>query len=149
GGEQVETQNVLGTRQTDLLAATDFLFPQGIDHHRLLAGVRGISPIVASFARRIAGLGRLSDGAPGLTPAVHQRVDVLIVGGGRTGLAAAAELGRAAHLVDDGPSLGGALTALDPEEAQRLEERARQQGAELAPRSSVVALSREPDDGTG
>jgi sarcosine oxidase subunit alpha len=149
GGEQVETQNVLGTRQTDLLAATDFLFPQGIDHHRLLAGVRGISPIVGSFARRIAGLGRLSDGAPETKPAEHRRVDVLIVGGGRTGLGAAAELGRAAYLVDDGPSLGGALTALDPEQAQRLEARARQQGAELAPHSAMLALSREPEDGTG
>lgn len=149
GGEQVETQNVLGTRELDLLAATDFLFPQGIDHHRLLAGVRGLSPIVGGFARRIAGLGRLADGAPELKAAEQLRVDVLVVGGGRTGLRAAAELGSAAYLTDDGPSLGGALTALEPEQARKLEARAREQGARLSPRSTVLALSREPDDGSG
>lgn len=149
GGEEVETQNVLGTRQTDLLAATDFLFPEGIDHHRLMAGVRGISPIVGNFARRIAGLGRLADSAPPAHPAERVELQVLIVGGGRAGLTAAARLGARATLADDGPALGGALGALDPPQALRLVRSAQQAGAHLHQRTSVVSLSREPDDGSG
>jgi sarcosine oxidase subunit alpha len=149
GGERVETQNVLGSRETDLLAAADFLFPQGIDHHRLMAGVRGISPLVGNFARRIAGLGRLADSVPSVSPAEPLHLQVLIVGGGRRGLSAAARLGHRAALVDDGRELGGALTALDPAQARRLATDARSTGARLLERHSVVALSREPDDGTG
>jgi sarcosine oxidase subunit alpha len=149
GGEQVQTQNVLGTRETDLLAAADFLFPQGIDHHRLMAGIRGISPLVGNFARRIAGLGRLADSAPAVAPARRLEVPLLIVGGGSTGLAAAARLGARATLVDDGHELGGALMALDPKRARALAAAARASGATLHARASVLALSREPDDGTG
>lgn len=149
GGEQVETQNVLGTRETDLLAAADFLFPQGIDHHRLMAGVRGVSPILQSFARRVAGLGRLANHAEPLKPAERVEVQVLIVGGGRAGLSAAATFDKRATLVDDGHQLGGALTALDPRAAQTLAAVAAKSGAQLWSRSSVLALSREPDDGSG
>jgi sarcosine oxidase, subunit alpha len=149
GGERVETQNVLGTRETDLLAAADFMFPQGIDHHRLMAGIRGISPLVSHFARRIAGLGRLADRAPAVMPAERREVPLLIVGGGGSGLAAATAFGARATLVDDGPSLGGALTALEPKRAESMAERARASGAVLHSHSSVLALSREPDDGSG
>lgn len=149
GGEQVETQNVLGTRETDLLAAADFLFPQGIDHHRLMAGVPGISPLVSSFARRVAGLGRLAERAPEAQPAERVELAALVVGGGRAGLQAAASLGERAWLVDDGHELGGALTALDPPRARELVSAARASGARLSSRSSVLALSREPDDGSG
>jgi sarcosine oxidase subunit alpha len=149
GDEQVETQNVLGTRETDLLAAADFLFPQGIDHHRLMAGVRGLSPLVGNFARRIAGLGRLADSAPPVHRAERLELPVLIVGGGRAGLTAAAHLGARATLVDDGHALGGALTALDPPRAVALANAARDAGARLLSHSSVVALSREPEDGSG
>lgn len=149
GGEQVETQNVLGTRETDLLAAADFFFPQGIDHHRLMAGVPGISPLVSNFARRIAGLGRLADHSPETRSAERVELDVLIVGGGRAGLQAAARWGARSWLVDDGHELGGALTALNPARARELTATAQASGARLLSRSSVLALSREPDDGSG
>lgn len=148
GGEVVETQNVLGSRETDLLSAADFLFPQGIDHHRLMAGVRGLGPIVGSFARRIAGLGTLADRAPAIQPAEHVELPVLIVGGGRKGLAVAAQLGGLATLADDGAAFGGSLLALDPPRATVLRDEARSAGAVLLERTSVVALSREPDDGS-
>lgn len=149
GGEVVETQNVLGSRETDLLAAADFLFPQGIDHHRLMAGVRGLSPLVVSFARRIAGLGTLADRAPAPQPAERRELPVLIIGGGRKGLALAAQLGPLATLADDGPELGGSLLALDPARAQALSAHARSAGATMLEQHSVVALSREPDDASG
>lgn len=149
GGEVVETQNVLGSRETDLLSAADFLFPQGIDHHRLMAGVRGLSPLVGSFARRIAGLGKLAERVPAASPAERRELPVLIVGGGRKGLALAAALGKLATLVDDGPRLGGSLLALDPPRAGAMSTSARAAGAAVLEQHSVVALSREPDDTTG
>jgi sarcosine oxidase subunit alpha len=149
GGEEVETQNVLGTRETDLLAAADFLFPQGVDHHRLLAGVRGLGPLVGNFARRIAGLGRVADRAPAPQQAERLELPALIIGGGRRGLAAAARLGKRATLVDDGQALGGALTALDPPRATELIEQARTAGARLLSPANVLSLSREPEDGSG
>lgn len=149
GGEQIETQNVLGSREMDLLAATDFLFPRGIDHHRLMAGVRGLSPIVTSFARRIAGLGRVADRPSERHEAERLELPVLIVGGGARGLTAAARLGARATLADDGSVLGGALGLLEPPRAAALVSAAEQAGARLLPRTSVLALSREPDDGSG
>lgn len=148
-GDVIETQNVLGTRRLDLLAATDFLFPQGIDHHRLMAGVPGVSPIVSNVARRIAGLGRLADHAPAVQPARRLDVPLLIVGGGPSGLRAAIRWGERALLVDDGPVLGGSLTALDPPAAAALAAEARRCGAVIESRASVLSLSREPDDGSG
>ena len=148
GGEVVETQNVLGTRETDLLSATDFLFPRGIDHHRLMAGVRGISPIVSSFARRIAGLGRVAESPSATHAAERVELETLIVGGGSSGLLAAARLGARAWLADDGPTLAGAQNALNPPRGLALVAAARQAGARLLPRTTVLALSREPEDGT-
>lgn len=149
GGEQVETQNVLGTRETDLLAATDFLFPQGIDHHRLMAGVRGASPLVAALARRVAGLGRLPDSARPAQPAKRVELPLLIVGGGASGLKAAARFGSRATLADDGLTLGGSLAALAPRDAAALVADAQRSGAQLLAQTGVLALSREPDDGSG
>ena len=148
GGERVETQNVLGTRRTDLLAASDFLFPQGVDHHKLMAGVPGMGSLLGSFARRVAGLGRLPDGALPARPAERLELPLLIVGGGRAGLEAAARFGPLATLVDDGAVLGGAVCALEPKRAEALARRARERGARLLERTSVLSLSREPDDGT-
>lgn len=149
GGEEVQTQNVLGTRETDLLAATDFLFPRGIDHHRLLAGVRGASPLVAALARRVAGLGRLPDLARPPQPAERVELPLMIVGGGPSGLKAAAHFGSRAALADDGLALGGSLAALAPREATALVADAQRGGAQLFARTSVLALSREPEDGSG
>ena len=149
GGERIETQNVLGSRELDLLQASDFLFPGGIDHHRLLAGIRGVSGLLQAFARRVAGLGELPDAVQEPRQAVQRELDVLVVGGGRAGLVAARELGRRALLVDDQPELGGSLAALEPAQASALANAATQSGAELLPRTTAFALSREPDDGSG
>lgn len=110
GGEKVSTQNVLGTRRTDLLRVTDWFFPKGIDHHHLFAGVPGVSGMMTSFARKMAGLGRLPDeGAP---PRATRRleVDVTVIGGGVAGASTAsalAALGLRVTLVDEGDELGG------------------------------------------
>lgn len=148
GGENVETQNVLGTREVDLLGATDFLFPHGIDAHRLFTSVRGASGMVTRFARRIAGLGKLPDVARAPVAAERRDVDVVVVGGGATGLALAARLGPRATLVDDALELGGLARLLDPAGAPVRLAAARAAGAELLDETSAVGAYREPDDGT-
>lgn len=118
GGEVVSTQNVLGTRRTDLLRVTDWFFPDGIDHHHLLVGVPGVSSMMTTFARKMAGLGRLPDAPLGEHPAQRMACDVLVVGGGGAGLDVAAALGASGHavtLVDEGLALGGDQLSLgDP-----------------------------------
>jgi sarcosine oxidase, subunit alpha len=149
GGERVETQNVLGTRELDLLGATDYLFPRGMDHHRLFAGVRGVSSLVQAFARRVSGLGTLADAAEAERPAERREVEALVVGGGAAGLAAAAVLGQGSLLVDDQLELGGALAALEPEAAAAAIAKAERAGCELAAHATVAGLFREPEDGSG
>jgi len=149
GGEEIETQNVLGTRGVDALRAADFLFPKGIDHHRLFAGIRGVSEVVQSFARQVAGLGRIPDEIEDVREAERRDVDVLVVGGGRAGLELGAKLGARALVVNDGPRLGGSLAALDPAAAAEAVARARARGAAVRPSTMAVGLFREPETGDG
>jgi sarcosine oxidase, subunit alpha len=149
GGESVETQNVLGSRELDLLNATDFLFPHGIDAHRLLTSVTGATGVVTRLARRIAGLGRLPDEAAPVRAAKRRELDVLIVGGGGTGLALASALGARATLVDDALELGGRLRLFEPELAAAAEAKARAAGATLLGETTALGAYREPDDGSG
>jgi sarcosine oxidase, subunit alpha len=150
GGEQIETQNVLGSRELDLLRATDFLFPRGIDHHKIFAGVRGLSTVVQGFARRVAGLGLLPEQARSARPGRRRELDVLIVGGGAAGLAAAELLGSCRTLlVDDALTLGGSLSALDPGAAADAVARARKGGAQLDSSTTALGLYREPESTHG
>jgi sarcosine oxidase subunit alpha len=149
GGEEIETQNVLGTRGVDALRAADFLFPKGIDHHRLFAGIRGVSGMVQTFARQVAGLGRLPDEVEAIRDAERRDVDVLVVGAGRTGLELGAALGGRALVVNDGPHLGGSLAALDPAAADEAVRRAGARGAELRASTMAVGLFREPETSDG
>ena len=135
---------MLGTRGIDALRAADFLFPHGIDHHRLFAGIRGVSGVVQSFARRVAGLGTLPDEVAPIRDATRLAADVLIVGGGPAGLAAAAELtGARVILVDDAPNLGGSLRALGPTRVDEI--LSRLATVDLRGGTTAVALLREPE----
>jgi sarcosine oxidase subunit alpha len=127
-GLRLETQNVVGTRETDLLRASDWLFPHGMDHHELLAGVpiagRVLQRGLQAFARRMAGLGRLPDPSPAHPPAEpaaeRRNADVLVVGAGASGMAAALELlrrGRQVEVVDEDLTCGGGLRALQGDDA--------------------------------
>ncbi|MCS6898723.1 MAG: 2Fe-2S iron-sulfur cluster-binding protein [Myxococcales bacterium] len=114
-GTRVETQNVLGTRTTDLLRVTDWFFPNGIDHHHLLAGVPGLSSLMQSFARRVAGLGTLPERPAPEARGRASSIDALVIGGGPSGIAAASTLathGLQVVLVDDALDLGGGARAL-------------------------------------
>jgi sarcosine oxidase subunit alpha len=112
GGEAVIAQNVVGSRKADLLRVTDWFFSQGIDHHHLMAGIPGLSDVMQSFARKVAGLGRLPSEVQPTLPARRVEVDVVIIGAGVAGIAIASRLAaaqRSVILVDDGIDLGGSL----------------------------------------
>ena len=120
-GQVLETQNTLGTRDIDLLQMADWLFPHGVNHHELFAGVPVLQDVMQSLARRVVGLGVLPstktiDGAP-TSPALRRSVPVLVVGAGAAGLAVAtafARKGMDVELVDEGYEVGGSLRALPP-----------------------------------
>jgi sarcosine oxidase subunit alpha len=121
-GMLVETQNVVGSRERDLLRVADWFFPEGLNHHELLAGVPGVSRVMQGLARRIAGLGTLPEPrSPDLPPdvpsppAIRRTLDALVIGAGPFGMGAAVELasrGRTVEVVDDDLTWGGSLRAL-------------------------------------
>ena len=123
GGERVDAQNVVGSRKADLLRVTDWFFARGLDNHHLMAGVPGLSDVMQSVARKVAGLGRLPSAVAPPHPARRLETDVLVAGGGVAGIAAASRLCQGGSrlrvvLVDDGLTLGGALACAPPRAAE-------------------------------
>jgi sarcosine oxidase subunit alpha len=112
-GLVVETQNALFTARWDALAAVDAIYRSGLDHHHLMTCNRLANGAAVALSRRLAGLGRIPDAAPApLPPAVEERFDALVVGGGPAGLGAAEALAAAGLrllLVEGEGALGGHL----------------------------------------
>jgi len=109
-GMTITSQNTLGSREVDLLRMTDWFFPEGLNHHELFAGVPGVQTAMQVFARRVAGLGLLPDEAKAPRAATRRKVDVVVVGAGPAGMAAAtaaARIGRSVEILDDGLVPGG------------------------------------------
>ena len=137
-GAKIERQNVVLSSKLDLLRATDWFFPNGMNHHEMFAGVPGVQSVMQAFARRVSGLGELPDAAlaPMTGPLPTLRADVAVIGAGPAGLLAAtaiAATGAKTLLVDEQRELGGcllyfphgvrvrlgSLDAIDPEQARQ------------------------------
>ena len=113
-GLVVERQNAFPSAQVDFLQAIDWFFPEGMDHHEMFSWLPGpLHRAMQRVARRVGGLGTLPDAAPAEVPPVARlRLDVLVVGGGPAGLAAATEAarsGRQVVLVEEDDEPGGTL----------------------------------------
>lgn len=91
-GMRCESQNVLGSAQHDLLAMTDFLFPEGLDHHEMFTWSKPANRAMQLIAREIAGVGTLPDDVEGPSETQRHDVDVLVIGGGLAGLTLATAL---------------------------------------------------------
>ncbi|MBX3270764.1 MAG: (2Fe-2S)-binding protein [Sandaracinaceae bacterium] len=144
-GMVIETQNVVGSAERDLLALTDWFFPGGLKHHDMFTWSEAANKAMQKVARRVAGIGRLPDAVRELVEARTCEVDLLVIGGGPAGLAAAAHAARAGldvALVDEALALGGSLAwwPLDPlEAAEPWIEAARAAGARLSARTAALA----------
>jgi sarcosine oxidase subunit alpha len=104
-GAQVKAQNVLGSLDRDLLSITDKIggpfTPVGF-YYRTMIRPRRAWPLYEKLLRNLAGLGRVSEnGAHRRYDTEHRHVDVLVIGGGRSGRAAAAAAEGDVLLVDE------------------------------------------------
>ena len=93
-GAVVEPQNVLGSLDRDLLSIVDKVgrpfTPVGF-YYRTMIRPRRLWPLYEKFLRNVAGLGRIDKhrGRTTRYDVEHRRVEVLVIGGGRSGLQAA------------------------------------------------------------
>lgn len=95
-GMRLERQNAYPSAEHDVFGAIDWLFPKGLDHHEMFAGVPVAEQVMQKVARHLAGLGLLPEKpAPARMPQEVLTTKVAIVGGGAAGLAAARELDSA------------------------------------------------------
>ncbi|HXD56702.1 MAG TPA: FAD-dependent oxidoreductase, partial [Thermoleophilaceae bacterium] len=100
---------------------------------------RRLWPLYEKVLRNAAGLGRIADTdrRKKRFDKVHRHVDVLVIGGGHSGLeaaTAAAREGKDTLLVDEGLAIGGRLAHGGPEKAERaasLAQQAREAGVEI------------------
>src|SRR3954470_7099239 len=97
-GMRCERQNGPLGVENDLFRASDFLFPDGLDHHHLLVRSRLLGRVALEIARRLAGLGELPEAAELPGRSELRAVNLIIVGAGPAGLAAARAAGAGALL---------------------------------------------------
>jgi sarcosine oxidase subunit alpha len=90
---KVERQNVYPGGDFDAMEILDWIFPKGIDHHSLFAGVPVAEKVMSVVARQLAGLGALPLPIAASTLTLQTlQVDVAVVGAGAAGMAAASLL---------------------------------------------------------
>jgi sarcosine oxidase subunit alpha len=92
-GMRAHSQNTYQPASLDPTQIVDHLFPSGIDHHHMFVRPRVVNQVMQEFARNLTGFGELPEGvAEREHDYVEQRLDVLIIGAGPAGRAAAAVL---------------------------------------------------------
>ena len=115
-GLKVESQNRWPSLGFDLLAVNNWLkpiFAAGFYYKTFMGPTKKSWMIYEPWIRRAAGLGRASEGADTAHYGrINMHCDVLVVGSGPAGLAAAVAAGRMGArvvLAEQGPALGGML----------------------------------------
>jgi sarcosine oxidase subunit alpha len=110
-GMRLERQNAFPSARVDVFGSIDWLFPRGLDHHAMFAGVPVADKVMAAVARQLAGLGLLPDAPPPARRLPEQlSPDVAIVGAGTAGLSAAEVLagrGLGVLLLEREDAVGG------------------------------------------
>ena len=140
-GMRVEHMNASPSLDFDVMRATDLVggpfTPPGF-YYKTFIRPRRLWPLYEKVLRHAAGLGRLQRSQPERewrTEYRRRHADVLVVGGGAAGLAAAsaaAELGADVVLADEGSEPGGRLLSEGGRAyARELAERASAAGVEL------------------
>lgn len=140
-------ENAFPSADFDVFRGADIFF-ESLDHHRLATTpLRPLNKIMQETARRMAGLGTLSDRAAIPAAAITEReVELAVIGGGPAGLGAALETTKAGVptlLVESRPALGGILrTRLfdDDPALANLAERAADQLRDVALSAQAVGI---------
>jgi len=112
-GMTVKRENAVPQVDDDLLHAFDFFFPRHLNYHEMLTRPRLLNGLLQKSVLRFAGGGDLPDRPGEISPIREKTVEVLVIGGGPAGLAAAraaATAGIRVLLVEDAPELGGHFT---------------------------------------
>lgn len=120
-GESYHAVNTLGGLRYDLtqvLQVFSRFLPVGF-YYKAFYRPRWLFPLWEKLIRRLAGLGRIDAGFPTQRyPKHYRKADVLVIGGGPAGLAAAleaAEQGLSTIIVEEGTRLGGSYDYLHTE----------------------------------
>ena len=140
---RIERQNAYPSVKVDVFGSIDWLFPKGMDHHSMFAGVPVAEKVMATVARHLAGLGLLPDSAPAVPrPAERLSVDVAVVGAGAAGIAAVEVLAASgiAPLVLEQEDRVGGRRALDAPEDGPAETPATLAGAQVRLGTTVLGL---------
>jgi sarcosine oxidase subunit alpha len=156
-GQRCERQNAFPSADVDILAAADWLFPEGMDHHTFMTRNRAGNALFLKMVREMGGSGTLpdppdrDDGGDGRTTMADEQLDVCVVGGGPAGLRAAREIAEAAPglrvaLYDEQAEPGGSLLAErgGPARARVLADEARAAGVRVV--SGATAIGYFPED---
>jgi sarcosine oxidase, subunit alpha len=117
-GAQVTAQNVIGSLDRDFLSITDKIggpfTPVGF-YYRTMIRPRRAWPLYEKLLRNLAGLGRVAEnGSHRRYDTEHRHVDVLVIGGGPSGRAAAAAAEGSVLLVDERGSHDASYEVLAP-----------------------------------
>jgi sarcosine oxidase subunit alpha len=157
-GQEITTQNVVGSAELDLLSAADWFFPGGMNHHEMFTWAKPVNQVMQLVAREVAGIGTLPDAAARHGAVELREVDVLVVGAGAAGLAASrvlAEHGVGVLCVDEESEAGGRLRWAGADahaenelraSATRLADAAKRAGVEVELRHTVLGLFDEPNE---
>ena len=150
-------QNAFPSADLDLLAAADWLFPEGMDHHTMMTGSRTGNALFLKLVREMGGAGTLPDAAASIKLAPRdETLDACVIGGGPAGLAAARAIAEAAPgarvaLYDEQASPGGSLLAEAGGTARATEmaDLARGAGARLTARATAIGYYPEDEGPAG
>ena len=154
-GQRCERQNAFPSADVDMLAAADWLFPEGMDHHTFMTGNRAGNALFLKLVREMGGSGTLPDPhdvAP--PPAPRSRTSCWTCASwaaGRPACAPRAHIAEAAPdarvaLYDEQAEPGGSLLAErgGADRARALADGAR--GAGRAAGSGATAIGYFPED---
>lgn len=153
--QEIEGQNAFPSSDMDVLGAVDWMFPHGMDHHTLMTrSPRLVHSVMQKMVRQLSGLGLPPSRPPGELPVPESLdVDVVVVGAGPAGLAAATASARAGArtlCLDEHDEAGGSLVVdprFGPAEAARRTAAARAAGVDLRLRAPTVAWFPEDEGG--
>ncbi len=112
-GMVVERQSGWPSPKFDVLRAVDWFAGDRLDHHSLFTTSSVVNRVATGFVRKLSGLGDPPTAEP---PAIAElrnfAAEVVVIGGGTAGLAAASQLAEAGHqviLFEKSHHLGGRL----------------------------------------